>query len=98
MRVLVIGGTNFIGPAAVRALREAGHDVTVLHRTECGDPAHVHADRAEARGEYDVAIDMFAMTEHDARTLVDRRLAPRLVVISSQDVYRQYGRLVGHEP
>ena len=98
MRVLVIGGTNFIGPPAVRALRQAGHDVTVLHRTDCGDASHVHADRAEARGEFDVAVDMFAMTERDARTFVDLHIAPRLVVISSQDVYRQYGRLVGHEP
>ena len=32
MRVLVIGGTRFIGPWVVRGLCEAGCDVTVLHR------------------------------------------------------------------
>ena len=32
MRVLVIGGTLFIGKALVTALLKAGHEVTVLHR------------------------------------------------------------------
>ena len=32
MRVLVIGGSGFIGPHIVHALENAGHDVTVFHR------------------------------------------------------------------
>jgi nucleoside-diphosphate-sugar epimerase len=36
MKVLVVGGTLFIGRALVQALLKAGHDVTVLHRK----PAH----------------------------------------------------------
>ena len=32
MRILVIGGTRFIGPPAVRRLVEMGHEVTVFHR------------------------------------------------------------------
>jgi nucleoside-diphosphate-sugar epimerase len=32
MRILVIGGTQFIGHATVRRLAARGHDVTVLHR------------------------------------------------------------------
>ena len=32
MRVLIIGGTHFIGPAVVRSLHEMGHEVTVFHR------------------------------------------------------------------
>ena len=32
MKVLVIGGTQFIGRPLVSALLKAGHDVTVLHR------------------------------------------------------------------
>lgn len=34
MRVLIIGGTGFIGPHAVRLLASAGHEVTVFHRGE----------------------------------------------------------------
>ena len=32
MKILVIGGTNFIGPAVVRQLYAMGHEVTVFHR------------------------------------------------------------------
>jgi nucleoside-diphosphate-sugar epimerase len=34
MRVLIIGGTGFIGPHVVRLLVQAGHEVTVFHRGE----------------------------------------------------------------
>ena len=32
MRILVVGGTRFIGAAAVRRLHHLGHDVAVLNR------------------------------------------------------------------
>jgi nucleoside-diphosphate-sugar epimerase len=51
MRILVIGGTRFIGLAAVRALADAGHDITIFHRgqTEPDLPAsvkHIHCSDA----------------------------------------------------
>ena len=39
MKVLVIGGTGYIGSAVVRRLRSAGHEPVVLVR----DPGHAHA-------------------------------------------------------
>ena len=44
MRVLVIGGTGFIGPHVVRLLASEGHEIAVFHRGEHeGDlPASVH--------------------------------------------------------
>ena len=50
MRVLVIGGTRFIGPPVVDRLVAAGHDVTLFHRGSSGcDPipavSHIHGDR-----------------------------------------------------
>lgn len=32
MKILVIGGTRFIGAFAVRSLLSKGHEVTLLHR------------------------------------------------------------------
>jgi nucleoside-diphosphate-sugar epimerase len=49
-RVLVVGGTVFIGPSVVRQLAHAGHSVAVFHRGEHeidlpADVRHIHADR-----------------------------------------------------
>ena len=32
MRVLILGGTGFIGPAVVRLLAEQGNEITLYHR------------------------------------------------------------------
>jgi nucleoside-diphosphate-sugar epimerase len=111
MRVLVIGGTQFMGPHVVSGLQEAGHDVTLLHRGQHESDAegrHIHGDRqepgvvagaiAEARPE--VIVDMVAMVENDARKLVEaaRDNVQRVVLASSIDVYRAYGRINLTEP
>jgi nucleoside-diphosphate-sugar epimerase len=48
----------------------------------------------------DLVLDTLAMNEADARAAVDsfHHLVSRMVVLSSQDVYRTYGRLHGTEP
>ncbi|MDP9371831.1 MAG: NAD-dependent epimerase/dehydratase family protein [Chloroflexota bacterium] len=113
MRILVIGGTGFIGPFVVRRLHEAGHEVTLFHRgrTEADLPSgveHVYGDRGRlpglratfARLAPDVVLDMIPATEQDARTLLETvgRLARRVVAISSMDVYRAYDRLRRKDP
>jgi nucleoside-diphosphate-sugar epimerase len=113
MRILIIGGTRFIGPPLVARLAGAGHEVTVLHRgeSEAALPPsvrHLHGDRhnLDALGpdlralRPDVAVDMAAYTEQDALEIVQalRGVAARLVLLSSQDVYRAYGRLHRAEP
>src|SRR5919201_734079 len=112
-RVLVIGGTIFIGPSVVRQLAQAGHAVAIFHRGEHEidlppDVRHIHGDpetigdHRDAIAEFgpDVVVDMHAMTEGQARATADavRGIAKRLVVVSSMDVYRAYGRLHGSEP
>ncbi|MCH7735597.1 MAG: NAD-dependent epimerase/dehydratase family protein, partial [Chloroflexi bacterium] len=103
MRVAVIGGTAFIGRALVHQLSAAGHELLVFHRgLTSGDlPEGVEELLGDRRDLYDfrdkfrefnpdVAIDMICMTEHQAQATIDtfERVADRLVVISSQDVYR----------
>jgi len=87
MRVVVLGGTVFIGRSLVDQLHAAGHDVLVVHRGE-HEPAdlapvqHLHVDRAAlgddagaraAFGEFapDVVIDNMAMTKRSAQVVVD---------------------------
>ena len=40
MRVLIIGGTRFIGPEVVRQLHALGHQVTVFHRGQTPQSSH----------------------------------------------------------
>lgn len=113
MRVLILGGTCFIGPPAVQRLIELGHEVAVFHRgrTKAPLPAEVqsfYGDRtrlSDSLADFraykpDVVLDTLAMTEQDAQTVVETftGLARRLVVLSSGDVYRAYDRLRGADP
>jgi nucleoside-diphosphate-sugar epimerase len=112
-RVLVVGGTVFVGPSVVRELVANDNEVAVFHRGEheIDLPAsvrHIHGDRAhiaEHREAFrtfapDTVVDMRSMTEGDARAVVDalRGIARRIVAVSSMDVYRAYGRAHGTEP
>ena len=113
MRILIIGGTNFIGPHLVRWLAGRGHEVAVFHRGQtraelpvsilhmAGDRSHLVDHRNDFRRfGPEVVVDMIAYTEEDARGLVGafRGIARRIVVLSSGDVYRAYGRAIGTEP
>jgi nucleoside-diphosphate-sugar epimerase len=113
MRVLVLGGTRFIGPPAVHRLLSLGHEVAVFHRgqTKTPLPSEVRsfygdrkqlADFSDDFRAYkpDVVLDTLTMTEQDAKTVVETftDLARRLVVLSSGDVYRAYDRLTGKDP
>jgi nucleoside-diphosphate-sugar epimerase len=105
MRVLVIGGTRFVGAAIVEDLVSGGHAVSVFHtgRSEPeGFPVvdHVHGDRRErdvirralADAPPDAIVDTCAYSTADAGAVVDA-LATRpipVVVLSSQDVYRAF--------
>jgi nucleoside-diphosphate-sugar epimerase len=112
MRVLIIGGTKFIGPPMVRRLARSGHKVAVFHRGQSpadlphgaaeflGDRDHLPAHAGELRGfAPDVVVDMIAFTEAQGRALVETftGVARRTVVLSSGDVYRAFGLVRGTE-
>jgi len=107
MRILIIGGTGFIGPWVVRRLVGDGHVVTVFHRgqTTADLPpavAHINGDRQNLSAfasqltgfAPDVVLDMFPYTEEDAALVTQtfRGVSGRVVAVSSMDVYRAYGR------
>lgn len=68
MRLLVLGGTAWLGRRTAELARDAGHEVTCLARGESGDVPDgvrlVSADRAEAgaydglTGEWDAAVEV----------------------------------------
>ena len=107
MRVVVLGGTRFIGRAIVEELAAAGHEVLVVHRgnlepDDMPPVQHLHTDRMELgahRRELaafgpDAAVDCRALTRADSEIVLDTLPAGlRLVVISSIDVYRAFGAL-----
>ena len=104
MRVIVLGGTWFVGRAVCAALREHGHEVMVVHRghnepEELAGVAHLHAERAhwpEQRAEFaafepDAAVDISALNGWGARRALGALPEGlRLIAISSADVYRAY--------
>jgi len=105
MRLLVIGGTGFIGPPLVRQLAAAGHEVAVFHRgnAQVDLPArHILGDRRDLprlRPQADVVIDLILSSGAQARQLMDafRGIARRVVIASSMDVYRACGVFHGSE-
>jgi nucleoside-diphosphate-sugar epimerase len=107
MRVLVLGGTRFIGRAVVEDLVAAGHDVTVVHRGQ-REPddmprvAHIHLPRERwaaesaqfAACEPDAVIDCLALSRDDARAAIAAIPGDaHAVALSSQDVYRAFTSL-----
>ncbi|MGY1582642.1 SDR family oxidoreductase [Streptomyces sp. MN13] len=99
MRLLVLGGTEFVGRAVVDAALERGWEVTVFHRGRHPAPAGVrtlHGDRtapdgltALAEGEWDAVVDTWSAAPRavrDAARLLRGRAA-RYVYVSSCSVY-----------
>ncbi len=100
MRLLMLGGTEFVGRAIVDAALTRGCQVTVFHRGRHEPPpgvAVLRGDRTAAdglaalgRGEWDVVVDTWTgapSAVRDAARLLATR-AQRYVYVSSRSVYR----------
>ena len=102
MRVLIIGGTQFVGRHAAEVLLEHGHEVTVLNRGQTPDPlpaevGRLRADRTqpdqlraalEAQS-FDAVVDciLYEPNQLDVAMELFRGRVGRYVFISTQAVY-----------
>ncbi|MEW2508568.1 NAD-dependent epimerase/dehydratase family protein [Streptomyces sp. NPDC046870] len=102
MRLLVLGGTEFVGRAVVEAALLRGWEVTVFHRGRHLPPAGVrslHGDRtapdglaalaADGGGGWDAVVDTWSAAPravHEAARLLRGR-AGRYAYVSSRSVY-----------
>jgi nucleoside-diphosphate-sugar epimerase len=106
VRVLLIGGSGFIGRRVIDRLQQRGHDVIVFHRGQTGklpdrNAARITGNRLEI-DQYvkpikdarpDAAIDFLPWNDRDTRRVIDtlHGQVERVVHISSGDVYRAWG-------
>jgi nucleoside-diphosphate-sugar epimerase len=110
MKILLIGGTGFIGQFTAQQLLAAGHAVTVFHRGRTAVPqgaAEILGDRQFLqdyqpefrRQKFDVVADFVLSSGRQAIQLMDtfRGIAGRVIALSSMDVYRAMGVFHGFE-
>lgn len=104
MKILLIGGTGFIGQFTAQQLLQSGHHVTVFHRGKTSAPQgteEILGNRQSLqdhqiefrRQKFDVVVDFVLSSARQAQQLMDtfRGIAGRVVALSSMDVYRAWG-------
>jgi nucleoside-diphosphate-sugar epimerase len=112
MKILVIGGTGFLGLHLVSRLLDSGHEVRVYSR---GQRVHllppgakrVSADLSALSTykkilrpmAFDAVVHLIASTAEDASAVTDAFAndAGRIVAVSSVDVYQAFGALINKE-
>ncbi len=112
MRVFVLGGTGFISSHVVNCLVKDDHEIMVFHRGLTDHPLPVDVKRVTgdrrnlpdfsdtiASFKPDIVLDMCAYFEREAMITIDalKDIPERYVMISSQDVYRGFGVILGVE-
>ncbi|MGL6135457.1 MAG: NAD-dependent epimerase/dehydratase family protein [Prochlorococcaceae cyanobacterium] len=99
MKILVMGGTRFVGRPLVELLLAAGHELSLFTRGRNPLPAgveHLVGDRSTAAGleplqgrAFEVIVDSSGRSLDDTRAVIERTGAPehRCVYVSSAGVY-----------
>ena len=99
MRLLVLGGTRFVGRGIVDAALDAGHEVTLFHRGRTGPDAfpeleHLQGDRdggleSLAGGDWDACVDVSGYVPRVVRQSAEllREAVGHYVFVSTISVY-----------
>jgi len=110
LRVLILGGTGFLGLPIAHRLLASGHEVTIFHRGTSpvnlpkgvgivlGDRNQLDQSADDFRRlRPDVVVDCVAFTQQQAESFVQvfRGVSRRVLVLSSGDVYRANDILFG---
>lgn len=113
MRILVIGGTGFLGRAIVERLVSGGHRVAVFHRGITAPDFHCSVEQIVGNRDHlpkyreqfqafnpEIVVDCIAGTGQQMELLMNtfRGIARRVIVLSSGDVYFAYDVLFRKEP
>ena len=111
MRVLVLGGTRFIGPPIVQELVDSGHEVVLFHRghsepERSAGADHIHGDFMNFKESLPKLLDLSPDVVLDNVPSIDKAghgvlrfagVAHRAVVVTSLDVYRAFAVAWGSE-
>ena len=103
MKLLIIGGTQFLGRAITQAALDAGHTVTLFHRGQTNPDLfphveHLLGDRTQPEGldllkgrRWDAAVDTSGYVPRHVRTLAERLAdsVAHYTFISSISVYTE---------
>ena len=109
MRIMVLGGSGFIGRSTIRKLEQ--HEITIVHRGDsCSGEdriRHIHCDSDDILGHRtafrewrpDVVLDLLSRNGLSAwRTIhAIAGLSTRVTMASSISVYRSFGVMIGSE-
>ena len=97
MKILIIGGTRFLGRHLVTAAQARGHEITLFNRGVHASEPDVetirgdrHTDLAKLQGRrWDAVVDTCGMLPRAVRAAAEvlSELVERYVFISSQNVY-----------
>lgn len=97
MKILVIGGSRFVGPYLVEMLLEKGCAVTVFNRGSVPCPKgakFIQGDRNQPfqiQEHFDVVVDMVAYTGDQARTAVEQLKFDFMVHVGTAASYKKSG-------
>jgi len=103
MKILVVGGTRFMGKHLVCELIEKGHDVTIANRgitpQNFGNAVeHLKIERSDSENlknifskkHYDIVFDCIAYCSNDVKALLDAIDCEKYIFISTTAVYNKH--------